>query len=116
MVTTSEHGLYRQGFLWPTAVSDAQSAVQTCEGCQFFARQPHVLATELQTIMITWPFATWNLDMVGPFRIAPEGFTHLFVAIDKFTKWIEAKPMASRKEEKIMDFITEIMHRYRGPQ
>jgi hypothetical protein len=29
--------------------------------------------------------------MVGPFKIAPGGLTHLLVAVDKFTKWIEAK-------------------------
>ncbi len=28
---------YQQGFFWPTAVSDADKIVRTCEGCQFFA-------------------------------------------------------------------------------
>jgi hypothetical protein len=28
---------YRQGFFWPTVVSDADSLVRRCEGCQFFA-------------------------------------------------------------------------------
>jgi hypothetical protein len=36
---------YRQGFYWPTAVSDADSLVHRCEGCQYFARQKHVPAT-----------------------------------------------------------------------
>jgi hypothetical protein len=31
--------------------------------------------------------------MVGPLKIAPSGFTHLLVAVDKFTKWVEAKPI-----------------------
>jgi hypothetical protein len=30
---------YMQGFYWPTVVSDADSLVLHCEGCQFFARQ-----------------------------------------------------------------------------
>lgn len=33
--------------------------------------------------------------MVGPFKRAQGCFTHLFVAIDKFSKWIEAKPVAT---------------------
>jgi hypothetical protein len=37
-----------------------------------------------------WPFAIWNLDMVGPLRQALGGFTHLLLAVDKFSKWIEA--------------------------
>jgi len=106
---------YRQGFYWPTAVSDAESIVRRCEGCQYFARQIHVPAGQLQTIPITWPFSTWGLDLVGPFKKAKGGFTHLFVAVDKFTKWIEAKPAASITAAKAVEFIKEITHRFGIP-
>jgi hypothetical protein len=78
---------FRQGFYWPTAVADASEIVRTCEGCQFYARKSNLPAHVLQTIPITWPFAVWGLDIVGPLRKAPGGFTHLLVAIDKFSKW-----------------------------
>lgn len=48
--------VYRQGFFWLTAVTDVDKVVRTCEGCQFFARQIHVLAQELQNIPLSWPF------------------------------------------------------------
>ena len=35
---------YRHGFFWLTAVTDSADIVQKCEGCQFFARQAHMLA------------------------------------------------------------------------
>jgi ribonuclease HI len=57
---------FRQGFYWPTAVADATRIVRTCQGCQFYARQTHLPAQALQTIPITWPFAVWGLDLVGP--------------------------------------------------
>jgi hypothetical protein len=41
-------------------------------------------------ILITWPFMVWGLDLVGPLQKALGGFTHLPVAINKFSKWIEA--------------------------
>jgi hypothetical protein len=41
------------------------------------------------------PFSTWRLDLVGPFNKAKGGFTHTFVAVDKFTKWIEVNHIAS---------------------
>jgi len=106
---------YRQGFFWPTAVTDADSIVRKCEGCQYFARQTHVPAQQLQTIPITWPFATWGLDMVGPLKPAPGGFTHLFVAIDKFTKWIEAKPVAKITAGKAKEFFQDIVVRFGVP-
>jgi hypothetical protein len=80
---------FRQGFYWPTAVADATRIVRSCQGCQFYARQTHLLAQALQTIPITWSFAVWGLDLVGPLQKAPGGFTHLLVTIDKFSKWIK---------------------------
>ena len=67
------------------AVADATKLVRSCEGCQYYARQTHLLAQALQTIPITWPFTVWGLDMVGPLQKAPGGYTHLLVAIDKFS-------------------------------
>jgi hypothetical protein len=67
---------FRQGFYWPTAVADATRIVHTCEGCQFYARQTHLLAQALQTIPITWPFAVWGQDLVDPLQKAPGGYTH----------------------------------------
>ena len=43
---------FRQGFYWPTALRDAED-IRRCEGCQFYARQTHLLAQEVQTIPIT---------------------------------------------------------------
>jgi hypothetical protein len=80
---------FRQGFYWPTAVADATRIVRTCQGCQFYARQTHLPTQALQTIPITWSFAVWGLDLIGPLQKASGGFTHLLVAIDKFSKWIE---------------------------
>jgi hypothetical protein len=57
---------FRQGFYWPIAVADATEIVRSCEGCQFYARQTHLPAQALQMIPITWPFAMWGLDLVGP--------------------------------------------------
>jgi ribonuclease HI len=91
---TLEGNAFRQGFYWPTAVADASEIVCTCEGCQFYARKSNLPAHVLQTIPMTWPFAVWGLDIVGPLRKAPGGYTHLLVAIDKFSKWVEVRPIA----------------------
>ncbi|TKC13480.1 reverse transcriptase-like protein [Robertmurraya kyonggiensis] len=106
---------FRQGFYWPTAVADATEVVRTCEGCQFYARKTHLPAQALQTIPITWPFAVWGLDLVGPMAKAPGGFTHLLVAIDKFSKWIEARPISRIKSEQAVLFFTDIIHRFGVP-
>jgi transposase InsO family protein len=107
---------FGQGFYWPTAVVDATRIVRSCQGCQFYARQTHLLAQALQTIPITWPFAVWGLDLVGPLQKAPGGFSHLLVAIDKFSKWIEVRPLTSIRSEQTVAFFTNIIHRFGVPK
>jgi transposase InsO family protein len=106
---------FRQGFYWPTVVADATRIVRTCQGCQFYARQTHLSAQALLTIPITWPFAVWGLDLVRPLQKAPRGFTHLLVAIDKFSKWIEVRPLNSIRSEQAVAFFTNIIHRFGVP-
>jgi hypothetical protein len=60
------HGFYRL-----MMVANAERIVRTCEGCQYYAWRTHLPAQALQTIPITWPFASWGLDLVGSLREAP---------------------------------------------
>jgi transposase InsO family protein len=53
--------------------------------------------------------------MIGPFKKAQGGYTHILIAIDKFTKWIEYKPIASLTSAKAVEFIQEIMFRFGVP-
>ena len=46
---------------------------------------------------------------------APGGFSHLLVAIDKFSKWIEVRPLTSIKSEQAVVFFTNIIHRFGVP-
>jgi hypothetical protein len=93
-------------------VSDAEDLVRRCQNCQFFGKQSHVPTHNLITIPPSWPFACWSLDMIGPFTTAPGGFTHTLVAIDKFTKWIEYKPITKLTLDRVVDFISDILHRF----
>jgi hypothetical protein len=106
---------FRQGFYWPTAVADSKDIVRRCEGCQFYTRQTHLPAQALQTIPITWPFAVWHLDMVGPLRQVPGGFTHRLITVYKFSKWIEARPIVNVRSEDAVSFFTDIIYRFGIP-
>jgi hypothetical protein len=53
--------------------------------------------------------------MIGSFKKAQGGDTHILVTIDKFTKWIEYKPIASLTSAKAVEFNQEIMFRFGIP-
>ena len=107
--------VFRSGFYWPTALSDAELLVKRCPGCQYFAKQSHLPAHNLITIPPSWPFACWSLNMIGPLPTVLGGFTHILVAVDKFTKWIEVKPITKISSDRAVEFISEILHRLVSP-
>jgi transposase InsO family protein len=66
-------------------------------------------------ILVTWPFAVWGLDIVEPLRKVPEGFTHMLVAIDKFSKWVEVRPITNFRAKQAVSFFTDIIYRFGVP-
>ena len=52
--------------------------------------------------------------MVGPLKNAPEG-VHPLVAIDKFTKWKEAKPITTIDSKEAVKFFLDIVYRFGVP-
>jgi transposase InsO family protein len=93
-------------------VADANEVMRTCERYQFYARKTNLPAHALQTISVTWSFVVWGLDIVGPLRKTLEGYTHLLVTVDKFSKWIEAHPITNLRAEQAVSFFTDIIHRF----
>ena len=54
--------------------------------------------------------------MVGPLKKSSKGGrTHLLVAVDKFTKWIEAVPITSSTSLTAVNFIKSIIFRFGVP-
>ncbi|GFS38896.1 hypothetical protein Acr_00g0060030 [Actinidia rufa] len=95
----------RQGYFWPTIERDAAAYIKKCDKCQRFApvgRLPH---TEMVPMSSPWPFAQWGIDILGPLPQAPLQRKFLIVAIDYFTKWIEAQPLAKITEKNTWDFV-----------
>ena len=72
-------------------LQDSTTIIQACEACQLHVKQVHQPALGLQTILLSWHFAVWGLDIMGPFPRSSGGYRFLFVAITKFTKWAEVE-------------------------
>ncbi|GKB80656.1 reverse transcriptase domain-containing protein [Tanacetum coccineum] len=60
---------------------------------------------KLSPITSPWPFYKWGIDIVGPFPEGPRKVKFLIVAIDYFTKWIEAKLVATITGNQIKKFV-----------
>ena len=53
--------------------------------------------------------------MIGPLKPVPVGFRYVYVAIDKFSKWIEYKPLVSATAKKAVELFEDIIHRFGLP-
>jgi transposase InsO family protein len=53
--------------------------------------------------------------MIGPFKPAPGGFWYVYVAIDKFSKWIEYKLLVLATAKKAVELFEDIIHRFGLP-
>ncbi|GJV87800.1 reverse transcriptase domain-containing protein [Tanacetum coccineum] len=59
----------------------------------------------LTPITSLWPFYKWGIDIDGPFQESPGKVKFLIVAIDYFTKWIEAKFVATIMGNKVKKYV-----------
>jgi hypothetical protein len=48
--------------------------------------------------------------MIEPFKPAPRGYHWVYVIIDKFSKWIEYKPLVLGTAKKVAELLDEIIH------
>ncbi|GKC68070.1 reverse transcriptase domain-containing protein, partial [Tanacetum coccineum] len=85
----------RSGYYWPTMHTNARNLIRECSSCQVHRPVPRNPQQNLTPITSPWPFYKWGIDIAGPFPDGPGKVKFLIVAIDYFTKWIEAKPVAT---------------------
>ncbi|XP_058189300.1 uncharacterized protein LOC131306887 [Rhododendron vialii] len=83
------------GYYWPSMQKDCNSMVKKCEKCQRFANIIHGSPTVLTPMKGLWPFAQWGVDLIGPLPMAAGQVQHAIIAVDYFTKWVEAKALAT---------------------
>ncbi|GJV27891.1 reverse transcriptase domain-containing protein [Tanacetum coccineum] len=93
------------GYYWPTMHKDARALIWACKDCQENRPIPRNPQQKLNPITSPWPFYKWGIDIVGPFLEGPGKFKFLIVAIDYFTKWIEAKPVATITGNQVKKFV-----------
>ncbi|KAK0587253.1 hypothetical protein LWI29_019922 [Acer saccharum] len=58
----------------------------------------------------------WGIDLIGPMPTATGGAKHAIVAVDYFTKWVEAEPLVHITEANTISFVKKnILYRFGIP-
>ncbi|GJS97176.1 reverse transcriptase domain-containing protein [Tanacetum coccineum] len=80
----------RTGYYWPIMHKDTRTLIRACQDCQAHKPIPRNPQQKLTPITSPWTFYKWGIDIAGPFPKGPGKVKFLIVAMDYFTKWIEA--------------------------
>ena len=73
---------------------------------------------ELHSIVKPWPFKGWAVNLIGKiYTASSKRHNFILVAIDYFTKWVEAVPLKKVELKDVIQFIKKhIIHRFGIPQ
>ncbi|XP_021996094.1 uncharacterized protein LOC110893290 [Helianthus annuus] len=95
------------GYYWPGMHMDAVDLLRRCAPYQRHAPKTLRPKNPLVPVTSAWPFQQWGIDLVGPFPDAPGAVKFIILAVNYFTKWVEAKALASTTAMVIRKFIWE---------
>nr|XP_025702600.1 uncharacterized protein LOC112803314 [Arachis hypogaea] len=109
--------LIRAGYYWPSMMADSKEFVRRCVKCQENTNFHRAPASELSLLTSSRPFSQWGVDLLGPFPVGPGQVKYLIVAIDYYTKWIEAEPLASISASNCRKFMwRQVITRFEIPE
>lgn len=95
-----------QHYYWPGMKKDIIRYVQTCKTCQ--KRQRRKGEAPLEPIQKhPEPFYQIGVDVIGPMPRTPTGKRYIVVAVDHFTKWVEARALEEADAQSIVQFLYE---------
>ncbi|GAA0145142.1 hypothetical protein LIER_05399 [Lithospermum erythrorhizon] len=77
---------------WPSVDRDTQDHLRRCDSCQRHNNIPHQPPHEMVIMLCPVPFHQWGMDIVRDLPRTPGGKGYTIVAVDYFTKGVEAKP------------------------
>jgi hypothetical protein len=84
-----------QGFYWHAIICTVNRATRSCGACRKFSPRSSNPSQFTKLIAHTWPLQRWGLDFVGPLPTPQGNLKFTFVAIEYFTKWIEARAVST---------------------
>ncbi|XP_050222379.1 uncharacterized protein LOC126672473 [Mercurialis annua] len=97
--------------------ADCIHFVRRCHNCQIHGNLSHISPSELHSLTSPWPFSAWGIDIIGKIHpTASNGHEFIVVAIDYFTRWVEAESYKTLGAKQMAEFIeSHLICRYGIP-
>nr|GEU99623.1 reverse transcriptase domain-containing protein [Tanacetum cinerariifolium] len=96
--------VFDYGFYWPTIYRDAYDLVTWCDACQRQGKISQRDEMPQNAIRVCDIFDIWGIDFMGPFP-SSRGNKYILVAVDYFSKWVEAKALPTNDARVVVKFL-----------
>ena len=102
---STDQKILRAGYFWSSIFKYCVNVVKKCHPCQVFAHNMHSHLAPLHPISIAGSFTNWGLEFIDCNPTSAGGNHHIIVAVDYFTKWVEAMPIIKTNGETTVHFM-----------
>ena len=104
-------------YYWPGMFRDIARYVRQCPSCLRYKPSQQQLPGKMQPSPITEPGHTVSTDIVGPLPRSTRGNRFLLVFQDRFTKWVQCRPVRSATAKSVTQALyEEIIVRFGTPK
>nr|GEZ58827.1 reverse transcriptase domain-containing protein [Tanacetum cinerariifolium] len=107
--------VFDSGFYWPMIYKDAFELVKHCDSCQRQGKISQKDEMPQNSIQICEIFDVWGIGFMGPFP-GSKGNKYILVAVDYFSKWVEAKALPTNDARVVVKFLKSLFSRFGTPK
>ncbi|GKE67129.1 reverse transcriptase domain-containing protein [Tanacetum coccineum] len=113
--TTPLKKVFNSGFYWPTIYRDAHDLITRCDAYQRQGKISQRDEMPQNAIQVCKIFNVWGIDFMGPFP-SSRGNKYILVAVDYFSKWVEAKALPTNIARVVVKFLKYLFARFGTPR
>eukprot|EP00731_Ephydatia_muelleri_P036034 Em0193g7a len=106
----------KERFYWPGSAHAVREYCATCVTCCTRKSAAPKRKAELQTIQAGYPLQVVCVDIMGPLPETEEGSKYVLVAVDYFTRWVEAYGIPNQEATTVgRKLVDEMFCRFSPP-
>jgi transposase-like protein len=106
----------KQHYWWHGYWTDVANTVRHCEACNRVNASFGAKPDNLQSIPVSSAGFRWHVDLCGPLPLSQAGNRYVMVAVEAFTKHMEAIPIPDKEASTVaFHFLHNVLARFGAP-
>ena len=109
----------KRRIFWPGMRDDVRRWSGQCQECEVkkdFLPQGDWAPMQITQDHCLAPLEKWSLDVIGPWPETETGEKYIFVIMDQFSKWVEAKAVPRTGAEPLKNWLRSVFARFGVPR